>query len=670
MIQIRPLLLPPTSFSRHDARGDMVRFTWRSSTSYGLTTKRATPTRVEGKAKPTEKGTSVRAMGRVASNVIAGMLLFVPLVTLVVLVTEGMLDRRVVSFNAQTSDYGWADYGKSCVLTTSTNGWALHTCDANTAAVAPLNVFDTIGQVLSRQWARELANASGTLHVTTCAMGGTAREGWANLQFIAGYDYFPECLPPLPQDVAGMAMLETTTRDDDGVYALIVYADLDPDMTPYTHTNSDGTVQKLIANPQRTLISVDGIVENDPTGENYIIYSRPLGPRYLVTGYCKSEIEELSVIHKDWTVPGWSQGKYAKHPVVTGWACGHTVSKATELIALQVVFSLCTLCLFAGDIYITLQGLQGVFTNKPVLTYQVLAGLERRKLLVAFILITTMPGLLYLDVSRIYFSTQNGFRIWCLSCLMFGTFHAFGFIFFLSILDRIPCQLSHVVHYSAPTCLYGAIIGTAVACCQQPIYETAYHKFYAASPLLMLRVFGQDWSSGSYTVDGTPPVIVYLCEQILVPICIAFVVSIVVAVVDRFKLPKSLFMSIAWCRTNSFITHAQAPNWITALPLNQTNAIKIGNKMYCKPSTQALMGFATVMARDTPQVAPTAKTQSTVDVSVPIQVVNMYALVPALWFPTLIRQYGTIHSNEFTATTIQANLPPKKYKHTRGACAK
>ncbi|CAK4717389.1 unnamed protein product [Aphanomyces euteiches] len=199
-----------------------------------------------------EKTASNIALGRVTSNVVAGTLIFLPMLTLIVLVFHGMFDRLVVSVNSQTESFFWSDYGQSCALNGA--GWVLNTCDAATMAVAPDNIFATVGTVLSQQWSKEIAEAGGKLYVTTCVLGGTSDVGWTDMQFIAGYDYFPACLPAAPQDVAGMAMLETTIRDGhvDGLYLITLYSDLDPSMTVYSYANSDGTLQNLMANPKRT----------------------------------------------------------------------------------------------------------------------------------------------------------------------------------------------------------------------------------------------------------------------------------------------------------------------------------------------------------------------------------------------------------------------------------
>ncbi|CAK4753615.1 unnamed protein product [Aphanomyces euteiches] len=512
-----------------------------SSFKYTITGRSSRPSDVSSRSDSsvkTEKTASKTALGRIVSNVVAGMLVFLPIFTLIVLVTQDMFDRLVVSVNTQTTTFYWSDYGKSCVL--SATGWTPSTCDAATKAVTPDKTFAAIGVVLSQQWSKEIAEAGGALQVTTCVIGGTSDVGWANMQFIAGYDYFPACLPTAPQDIAGVAMLETTIRDDhvDGLFFLTLYSDLDPSMTVYSYGNSDGTFQNLMANPQRTLITADGNIEKDTVGGDYIIYSRPLGARYLVMGYCLTEIEELSQVVIDQGLTGWSQGKHSKHPVVPGWACGHKVSNAQELIDLQIVFAFGTLICFVG--------FGGVLQGKPVLTYTILSGLERRKLLVAFVVLNAMPGLLYADVARIYYFTQNGFKIWCLSCIMVANFFSFGLVFVVSVLDMIPLQLGHVVSYSAPVSSTHRLppsqllaaptlsTNTPKTCFTQRLHISV-NLFDTLSPqfLVALHVNDADWPSGSYTSAGTPAALTYLASSITLPLLIAFLCSIVLAMIYR-----------------------------------------------------------------------------------------------------------------------------------------
>ncbi|KAH9131902.1 hypothetical protein LEN26_007572 [Aphanomyces euteiches] len=605
-----------------------------------------------------EKTASNIALGRVTSNVVAGTLIFLPMLTLIVLVFHGMFDRLVVSVNSQTESFFWSDYGQSCALNGA--GWVLNTCDAATMAVAPDNIFATVGTVLSQQWSKEIAEAGGKLYVTTCVLGGTSDVGWTDMQFIAGYDYFPACLPAAPQDVAGMAMLETTIRDGhvDGLYLITLYSDLDPSMVLNLHVLECLTTSR----PERTLVTSDGQTLEDSFGGDFIINSRPLGERYLVMSYCVTEIEELSDVIVEQGLTGWSQGKHSKHPVVPGWACGHKVSHAQELIALQIVFAIGTWIFFAGDIFITFEGFRGVLQGKPVLTYTVLSGLERRKILLIFVVLNAMPGLLYADVARIYYFTTNGFKIWCLSIVMVANFFSFGLVLAVSVLDMVPIQLTFVVSYSAPIFLYSSIAAISIACCNDTLFQFVYNGFYSATPFLSLHVNGADWPSGSYTAAGTPPVLTYLANNIMTPLFVAFGCSIALATIYRAFVHKSALMYLGWCKTNGFLSFAKTPNFITALPLEQTNAIKIGNKMYCKPSTQALMGYATVI--DDEPLVKTTDQKKLVKVN---HVISIYALVPSKLLSTFIREHGVILRNEFTPK-MQSRLEKKSYHHTRGAC--
>ncbi|ETW03707.1 hypothetical protein, variant 1 [Aphanomyces invadans] len=642
--------------------------------------------------KVVEKSTRVQTLLRVASNVIASMLLFLPMLTLAVLIyqvrwdrcyeritgaLQGMYNRLIVSHNFQTTAMYWNNYSQSCELTQA--GWVADSCDSMSSKATPATAWTSIGTVLATQWAQEIADAGGTLKVTTCAVGGTDAVGWGNLQFIGGYDAYPACIPTAPQDIAGIAMLESTIRpaQPNGVYMLTLYADMDSTMTVMSYQNSDGTAQNVMANPKRTLIAMDGLVTPDPSGENNIIYSRPLGERYLVTGYCVPQIEELSVAKTDNNLPGWSQGKHSKHPVTTAWACGHRVSNWKELVALQMICSLATMALFAGDIYITVEGFRGVLQGKPVLTYAVLAGLERRKMLLVAVVVNCMPGLLYMDVSRIYFFTTNGYRIWCLASVMMASFFAFGVVLVLSFLDAaVTCRLEYVVGYSAPLFLHGAIVATTTASCIPAVFEFVYNKIYAAKPALTVELFGQAWPCGSYTVEGTPAVMTYLIWEILHPLIASFVAAVVVAALLHKYHHHSYLTHVTWCQSNAFLRHAGVPNWITSLPLEQTNAIKIGTKVFCKPSTQALMGYSSLVA-----LRPQASTFKSVqpDHGAPagshsqgvFYVVSIYALLPSTVVPWLCQHHGTIEHYQFTPAHGHSRLAPDKaatYVHSRGAC--
>ncbi|KDO34504.1 hypothetical protein SPRG_00567 [Saprolegnia parasitica CBS 223.65] len=567
------------------------------------------------------------------------------------------------------------------------NGFVPNTCSAVEESVIVPAAWTAVGVALAQQWSLELAKAS-PLYITTCSIGGSADVGWANLEFIAGYAAFPECLPTNgAQPVAGMMMLETTIREKypEGVYLMTLYSDLTPEMQlVQNYVNTDGSVAPLIDNVKRTVITQAGGIENDLLGSDYIITSRPLGDRYLVTSACHTEIEELSGQISALGLTGWSQGAHSKLPIVPGWNCGHDVANANELIAIQVIFAVMTLLLLSGDLLTTYQGLKGVLGGKPVLTYAILSGLERRKLLMVCILVNAMPGLLYMDVSRIYFFTENGFKIWSLSALMVASFVSFGWLLAVSLLDWLCRPLRSLLGqkcltYSAPLYMYASIAAIFVVLAgDRGLFKQVYNAFFAAPPYIGMFVNNATWPSGAYVAEGTPTAFTWLQSEILTPLFVSWVASIGYATLYRIfavrrcdtastssvSTASRIFLSTNWCSTNSFLSHVAPPSVLTTLPLEQSNAIKIGNRMFCKPSTMALLGYATVLN------APDA-TASMKKADEEFTIVSIYSLVLALyspkWFCVKPRAVGSIVANTFRETKGPLDRT-KTYIYTRGTC--
>ncbi|RHY25200.1 hypothetical protein DYB32_010045 [Aphanomyces invadans] len=360
--------------------------------------------------------------------------------------------------------------------------------------------------------------------------------------------------------------------------------------------------------------------------------------RYLVTGFCVSVIQELSDAKDKLELTGWSQGraglvatrvlcpsssvfifhdvvpgKFSALPVVPAWSCGHVVSNASELVAFQAILSVLSLWFFAGDVYITIEGLRGLFTGKPILKYAVLSGLERRKLLLACIVANSMPGLLYMDVSRMYFHSVNGFKLYALSSIMVANFVAFGSLLALSVVDMLVSYVktfSICVGYSAPVFIVMSIVWMAAAWCNDDNFLDAYNKFYTAPSVIgQLDLDMKNADTGAW------------------------------------------FVSTAWAQSNSLLQKLRLPSFITALPLDPFNAIKIGNTMYCKPRE-----MHSVKENDGEE--PPQK---------PHFVVSIYALVPALVLPvSQVRSIGAIMKNQFAHESRK--LERKAYRYTRGGC--
>ncbi|KAF0741594.1 hypothetical protein Ae201684_003274 [Aphanomyces euteiches] len=126
----------------------------------------------------------LQTLTRVLANVLAGSLVLLPVITLAVLIFQGMFKRLIMSENAQTTDFYWAEYSQSCVLRSS--GWVDKTCEAKVSSIAPAPAFASIGRVLAQHWANGTAHAGGSLKISTCTIGGTDQVGWTNIIFIAG----------------------------------------------------------------------------------------------------------------------------------------------------------------------------------------------------------------------------------------------------------------------------------------------------------------------------------------------------------------------------------------------------------------------------------------------------------------------------------------------------
>ncbi|OQR91489.1 hypothetical protein THRCLA_08971 [Thraustotheca clavata] len=138
----------------------------------------------------------------------------------------------------------------------------------------------------------------------------------------------------------------------------------------------------VIANISRVAIGFDGTSNNFESDVNSFINSYPLGPRYGNTLAGQ---------------PGWSTGLYSNKSVTTGYVCGHEVNNATELIALQIIFTLLTLAAVSGDLLITAKASENAIT---------------------FWCFISAPSLFFVDVARLYLGTETGLRIWVLSIIL------------------------------------------------------------------------------------------------------------------------------------------------------------------------------------------------------------------------------------------------------------
>ncbi|OQR89780.1 hypothetical protein ACHHYP_06049 [Achlya hypogyna] len=616
-----------------------------------------------GHAKPgasdklKDKTARRRMWYRIFSNLLAALLICLSLLMLGIVVGQGTFHREVVQYHGQDESSYWNTFGTTCRL--AADGFVPRTC-----APEEVNITETAApwEAFGRALATALAVPPGTAYfVSTCWMGATPEIGWASFQVVVGYDYFPQCNPKNgSQLVAGIAMLETASRPEYplGAYLLTAYSDATM-KTIKSYTGSDGVVNPLVDGVQHTLITPNGTILADPTGMNSVITSVPLGSRYKITSYNIGQILDMSPYTS--SLAGWCTGRDSKLSVLTGWLVGHTVLNGDELLGLQILFSSLSIFLFAGDIFMTIEGLNGVLHGKPVLTYDVLSGLERRKLLMLFITLNSMPSILYVDVARIYYGTDSGSKIWSIAITSLGIFSAFFGFLVIAIVQYIPVPpvwRYRLVPFSAPVFLYGSIalvMGTISG-----NMLTLNLQFNSGAFNLAFYARGEFWASGAYTADGAPTAIGQLLPQMWPAVIIALAVAVVYSSLAHVAGGRSLLVRTEWTASSGFLKACGLPKWISSMPLGQHHGIKIGNRTFCKPSTQVLFGYASVTPAASRQVlvADTAKEESD------IELVSVYDLV---WAVLGLRphRFGTNDKNRFTAASGRLKAS-RKYSHTRG----
>ncbi|CAK4401029.1 unnamed protein product [Aphanomyces euteiches] len=110
--------------------------------------------------------------------------------------------------------------------------------------------------------------------------------------------------------------------------------------------------------------------------------------------------------------------------------------------------------------------------------------------------------------------------------------------------------------------------------------------------------------------------------------------------------------------------------------------IKIGNKLFCKPSTQAMLGFATILPRKQ-QIVPNdtndhSKRASSGSENETMTLISVYSLLPLLLSSlhhsipenVFFHVFGTVQNNQFHPGGTQAPpLHEQNFRHHRGSCA-
>ncbi|CAK4790737.1 unnamed protein product [Aphanomyces euteiches] len=294
------------------------------------------------------------------------------------------------------------------------------------------------------------------------------------------------------------------------------------------------------------------------------------------------------MLHTAWTIQEAAQICHGFYLQV------HKVDNYMLLFLFQIVICSVTLVLLGNDGLITLEGLSGLLKNKPVLTYDILASLERRKILLFALVGVFLFSPLYADVIR-YTYTINGYHYWSLSLVMVGLIMALSWMAILTcIVQWLPVPAAwrnRPVCYSAPLFIYWNGIGFVVLEAAQLRGAKAAANFWGDAPsTLQLEIDGVLKVSGAFSLDGGTPIIYTFMPEIGAVLVLSWLLSIAAHKV----LTGTIVLDTTWTAQNEFMNHLTLPQWITSLDLDKKNTIAIGNKLYCRPSLMVLLGYCTV----------------------------------------------------------------------------
>ncbi|CAK4071806.1 unnamed protein product, partial [Aphanomyces euteiches] len=296
-------------------------------------------------------------------------------------------------------------------------------------------------------------------------------------------------------------------------------------------------------------------------------------------------------------------------------------------------------------------GLKGFLAGKPVMTYDLGSGLERRRFGTFVTLFGYVPVFLYPDVARIYFETPEGGTFWLMSSTLIGSFFLCILFTIISVVQRIPCPSKHLVSFSSV--LFSNILVPMTINFWMSQYAIVAETINSSPFELAFNISGVLRPSGAYSNVGVVPVIAIMAPPSAAIALASLLVSILVSGIRRKIKHGTFLLNIEWTSTNSFLDQCGMPRWITGLPLDQHNMVKIGNKMFCKPSLQTMLGYASVRPMSAVQeVKPGANS----DNEATTILISVYALIPVLlslhrWLPKWASPaiFGYVKKNKFVA---------------------
>ncbi|OQR85952.1 hypothetical protein THRCLA_22990 [Thraustotheca clavata] len=555
--------------------------------------------------------------------------------------------------------------------TCSLHSNGIYSSDCNrTLTLTSSNVITSIGKLITSQLTQF------PVYLTTCKTSSNTTTFGAIVFLIANINV--ECSINNNPNILGLALLETTFNDTMPMFILTLYIDQNSPPSEL-RIDTSGYVTVVASSTTKHLISADGLVTTLATynHSNWYFESQPLSSRYTFNHSCVSEVIYEATIPS----PYIYKGLYSNNNLYIGWTCKHQLVHSMEISIAQMILIPIILHLVNGDLFLTLLGWHGIMKRQPVLTYDFISGMERRKLLLVLLSIVRIPALGYIEVTRLYLYTKVQFAVHCVAVLMAGGLPVYVCVLSIFIIQRLPAlpKFKHkAIRIALPFLTLGTMfLSVLVACYFDDAQLNLQGAIWQRNASLTIQIGGQDIALGAYTNNNVPS-----AKNILVkPILLSFTIMLSLSLFWPILLQRQLIVDMTYFDRNEFLSKLFVPSYITVLPLYESDCIKVGNKLFCKPSTLALLGYASIEERNVPVTSKIAVSRR--DSKAGIEtightrsepsfiIMSMYDLLPALLphqfhCPSIV---GWIQNYQYKVAPKNTKIDKyTKYKPTKGLC--
>ncbi|RHY31684.1 hypothetical protein DYB32_003312 [Aphanomyces invadans] len=551
----------------------------------------------------------------------------------------------------------WSTVGDACLLTST----GFKSCSPSEAILTTSDAWAAIGTSLARQLGATLVDNSMSLAVTICAFG--LDKGYGGIVFLLSTHRVPDCAPQTAETLVSIAMLETAFDDTDAVqYLLTTYAD-DDEVALDVRMDTDGSKTSVFANVTKEFVAPNGSVTYArPNHTNWRYQAVPFHLRYVFHYSCTSEVVQGNA----WTS---HIGELSGLALQVGHTCQHDVSNGIEITVAQCIAIAVMLHLFGGDMFTTLVGVQGVLLGKPVLTYDFLSGLERRRLVMALLVVIRIGGIFYLEITRLYHDTAGQKFIFYVVCAMASGLFTLVVFWIMVMIQHLPSPSflkGKVIRIFAPFMHMGTLGLSLIIVVSWDVSSTFYEPLWQRSQSnLTFVVQNKTLVSGAYD-----QLEVLSCVQMLLPdLFLASGIMIILSILYPMVRHRRIYLDLAYFEHNEFLTREFVPSYVTCLPLYESECIKYGNKLFVKASTLAVLGYGIIEEQASSVIE--VKPLGTKVVEPSFVVLSLYDLMMALSY---VRAYAprivcTVQSYQFQAVPKGTKIrKTTKYRLNKGTC--